>query len=59
MLWSLAFLFIPASIANVFQINSLQSFVMRRWQLRGDDFIKYRQSGDILQINDEAKLVDF
>lgn len=58
-LWSLAFIFLPASIANIFQQKSITDFITRRWYLRADDFITYKLSGDVLRINEEVRLVDF
>lgn len=58
-LWSMFFIFVPASIANAFQTKALTDFIQRRWYLRGEDFIKYKLTGDLHKINDEARLVDF
>jgi hypothetical protein len=57
-LWSIAFLMVPSIIANFYQNNVWIKFIQRRYGLRGDDFTRYKQTGDILKVNEDIRLVE-
>jgi len=57
-LWSAAFVFIPSWLTSVYIDASLMDFIQRRYSLRVSSFSAYKQSGDILKINDEVRIVD-
>lgn len=57
-MWSLAFLMVPSMIVSTYANARFAEFLQRRYTLRASAFSTYKQTGDILKINDEVKIVD-
>lgn len=56
--FGLLFIFVPPSIVSQYFSTSFEKKIQQSYQLHGDDFVKYRMTGDILRINDQIKFAD-
>ena len=57
-MWGIFFIFVPASIVSQYFSSQFEKNIQQSYQIRNDEFMRYRLKGDILEMNDKVRFAD-